>query len=169
MVQEYFIRSSTGKDLYVKKWYEEGTKEYKGIIQLVHGMEEHIARYDDFATYLARMGYVVVGHDHLGHGKSVKDESELGDFDCQDAWFHLAQDIHIIQNRISKEYHNLPYFIFGHSMGSLLVRTYATIYTDNINGIIIKVLFLQIWLEEHLIKSLSQIKQLVIGLQEMKK
>ena len=137
MVEEFYFKSSTGKDLHAKKWYDENINKYKGIIQLVHGMEEHIGRYDDFANFLASNGYLVIGHDHLGHGKSVKNDKELGDFDCKNGWFRLADDIHILQNIIKEKYPNLPRFILGHSMGSMLVRTYVTLYDDKLNGIII--------------------------------
>ena len=137
MIEEFRFKSSTGKELYAKKWYNEKLKEYKGVVQLVHGMEEYISRYDEFANFLADKGFMVVGHDHIGHGKSAKDDTELGDFDCKDGWFRMTEDIHILQNIIAKEYPDIPYFLMGHSMGSLLVRTYATIYKDNISGIII--------------------------------
>lgn len=138
MIKEFYFKSSTGKDLYAKKWYDEKLDyEYKAVVQLVHGMEEYISRYDDFANYLAEKGFLVVGHDHIGHGKSVKDDSELGHMDCKDGWFRMTEDIHILQNQIAKEYPSIPYFLMGHSMGSLLVRTYATIYNDNLTGIII--------------------------------
>ena len=54
--------------------------EIKGVLQIVHGMVEHIDRYDDFANYLAEKGFVVVGNDHLGHGASVKQDSDRGYF-----------------------------------------------------------------------------------------
>ena len=137
MVKEFYFKSSTGKDLYAKKWYDDNLENYKGVVQLVHGMEEYIGRYDEFANYLVDNGFVVVGHDHLGHGNSVKDDTELGNLDCKDGWFRLTEDIHILQNKTKEEYPDIPYFIMGHSMGSLLTRTYATIYDDNISGIII--------------------------------
>lgn len=77
MIKEFYFKSSTGKDLYAKKWYDENLTQYKAVIQLVHGMEEYISRYDEFANYLAEKGFMVVGHDHIGHGKSVKDDNEL--------------------------------------------------------------------------------------------
>lgn len=137
MIEELTFKSSTGKTLYERKWYNENLKEYKAVVQLVHGMEEYISRYDEFANFLAENGFMVVGHDHIGHGKSVKNDNELGDLDCKDGWFRMTEDIHILQNKTAKEYPNIPYFIMGHSMGSLLVRTYATIYKDNLSGIII--------------------------------
>lgn len=137
MIEEFNFKSCTGKSIYAKKWYDETKEEYKGVIQLVHGMEEHIGRYDEFASFLASNGFIVVGHDHLGHGKTSKTDDELGFFAYKDGWFSLAEDIHILQNKIKKEYPNLPYIIMGHSMGSLLTRTYLTLYNDNLNGAII--------------------------------
>ena len=137
MVEEFHFKSSTGKDLYAKKWYNENINEYKGVVELVHGMEEHIGRYDDFANFLASNGFIVYGHDHLGHGKSVKNDKELGDYDCKNGWFRLAEDIHLFQEKIKEENPNLPRFILGHSMGSMLLRTYVTIYDDKLNGILV--------------------------------
>lgn len=137
MKVEFYFKSSTGKDLYAKKWYDENLTEYRGVIELVHGMEESIARYENFALFLASKGFIVYGHDHLGHGKSVKSDKELGDYDCKNGWFRLTEDIHILQNIIKEKYPNLPRFILGHSMGSMLLRTYVTIYDDKLNGIIV--------------------------------
>ena len=53
-------------------------KPYRAVVQLVHGMSEHKERYIPFMQYLAKLGYVVVIHDHRGHGKSVKHQDDLG-------------------------------------------------------------------------------------------
>lgn len=137
MDKEFKFTSSTGKDVYARMWANDNIKEYKGIVQLVHGMQEHIGRYVEFANVLADCGYIVVGHDHLGHGNTVKNEDEFGHFADKEGWNRLVDDIHILQNQIQKEYPELPYIIMGHSMGSLLVRTYITKYKDNISGVII--------------------------------
>lgn len=88
-------------------------------------------------NFWQRIGFLVVGHDHLGHGETAKEESELGFFAEKHGWERLTEDIHILQNQIQKEYPELPYFMMGHSMGSLLVRTYLTKYKDTITGAII--------------------------------
>ncbi len=137
MVESFYFTSSTGVEVYAQKWINKELAEYKGIVQLVHGMQEHIGRYDDFAKVLADCGYIVVGHDHLGHGNTVKNEEDFGYFADTDGWDRLVEDIHILQNEIQKEYPELPYVIMGHSMGSLLVRTYVTKYKDNLSGMII--------------------------------
>ncbi len=137
MVESFYFTSSTGKNVYAKRWRNEDIKEYKGIIQLVHGMSEHIGRYEKFAKVLSNNGYIVVGHDHLGHGNTAETEEDLGYFSKENGWDRLVEDVHILQNKIAAEYPNLPYFIFGHSMGSLVVRTYLTKYKDNIKGVIL--------------------------------
>lgn len=137
MVEEFYFISSTKKQVYAKKWFDENRKDYKAVVQLVHGMEEHIGRYEEFANFLAKNGFLVVGHDHLGHGRTVKKEDERGFFTDENGWFYLAEDIHILQNKMKHEYFNIPYIIMGHSMGSLLTRTYVTLYKDNLDGIII--------------------------------
>lgn len=137
MKEEFKVASCTGKKLHAVKWYNEEIQEYRGVIQIVHGMQEHVQRYEEFAELLANCGYIVVAHDQLGHGKSAKKEEELGYFDKQQGWGKLVQDIHLLQNKIEKQYPNIPYVMFGHSMGSLLVRTYVATYQDNLAGIIL--------------------------------
>ena len=100
-------------------------------------MEEHIGRYADFAEFLADEGYIVFGHDHLGHGNTAKIKRDFGYFSDKNGWEILCKDIHIYQNAISSLYPDIPYILFGHSMGSLLVRTYVTKYSDKLDGLII--------------------------------
>ncbi len=109
----------------------------KAVIQLVHGMVEHIDRYDDFARYLTGQGYVVVGHDHLGHGESVTDEEKYGYFAEGDPARVLLQDMHRLHVFIKQQYPNLPYFMLGHSMGSYLLRRYLSTQGDGLAGAVV--------------------------------
>ena len=72
MEEIFEIKSCTGAELHCRKWFNPLLSEYKAVIQLVHGMEEHIGRYADFAEFLADEGYIVFGHDHLGLGNTAK-------------------------------------------------------------------------------------------------
>lgn len=138
MIEEFTFASSVeGQKIYAKKWRNGTVEKFKGIIQLVHGMQEHIGRYDEFATLLSNCGYLVVGHDHLGHGNTVETQEDMGYFAKEKGWEHLVEDIHLLQNTIQQEYPGIPYFIMGHSMGSLLVRTYLSQYQDKLAGAII--------------------------------
>lgn len=137
MVEDFYFTSSTENKIYAKMWRNEEIEQYRGIVQLVHGMQEHIGRYDEFAKEIAKNRYIVVGHDHLGHGKTATNKEDFGYFAKENGWEHLAQDVHILKKEISEKYPNLPYIIFGHSMGSLVVRTYLTKYNDNLKGVIL--------------------------------
>lgn len=108
-----------------------------GIVQIVHGMVEHIDRYDDFANYLAERGIVVVGNDHLGHGASVDQESDRGYFCEKDAETVLVRDVHRLKKLTQKAFPGKPYIILGHSMGSFITRKYIIEYGKGIDGAII--------------------------------
>ena len=112
-------------------------KQYTRVFQIIHGMCEYIERYLPFIEYLTTKGFVVVGHDHLGHGQSIKSKDDLGYFGEPDPASLLIQDIHTMREIAQKKYPNLPYFICGHSMGSYLLRQYICDYSNGLAGIII--------------------------------
>ena len=99
--------------------------EIKGLIHIVHGMTEHIDRYDYFMSKLAENGYLAFGFDNLGHGKTALSDSELGFISSIDGWKYLANDVAFVSKTIKNMYPNLPLFLFGHSMGSFIVRIAA--------------------------------------------
>jgi alpha-beta hydrolase superfamily lysophospholipase len=111
--------------------------QFTRIIQIIHGMCEYIERYLPFIEYLATKGFIVVGHDHLGHGQSIKSPDDLGYFGEPNPNDLLIQDIHSLRKIIVKKYPNLPYFMCGHSMGSYLLRQYICTYSKGLAGIII--------------------------------
>jgi len=119
----------------VKHMPENG--EVKAILQIVHGMIEYVERYDAFAEFLTQNGYMVVGHDHIGHGDSVTDTSEWGYFAEPDPLKCLLTDVHQLRMDTQKEYPDVPYFMLGHSMGSYILRSYLASYNDNLRGAII--------------------------------
>ena len=131
-----FLSNDCKTKIHYIKWMPD-SKEYKGIIQLVHGMIEYIGRYEDFAGFLVENGYMVVGHDHLGHGESVLDEDCFGYFSKKNPSDILVQDIHKLRKITQKDNEGVPYFIFGHSMGSYLLRKYLAFYSKGLSGAII--------------------------------
>jgi len=108
-----------------------------GILQLIHGMAEYIERYEPVAEYFANKGYLVVGNDHLGHGESVRDDSELGYFCKHDPATTIVTDVANLQKVMHLQNPELPYFILGHSMGSLVLRNYLCRFGKDIDGAII--------------------------------
>lgn len=99
-----------------------------GIIQIIHGIAEHASRYDDFAAYLNALGYLVLAEDHMGHGESAKQGSVKGYF--HGGWWAAVEDVCSLMRNIKAQYPNLPYILFGHSMGSFMARTILARYPD---------------------------------------
>ena len=122
-------------ELNVVIWEPEG--EPKAIYQITHGMVEHILRYSEFAKDLVSHGFFVIGHDHLGHGDSVNDDSELGYISDSDPAKVLVEDIRNVFVYARELYPDIPHFIMGHSMGSYLLRKYLIKYSDDADGAII--------------------------------
>ena len=130
------FRSSDRKtDIHVLLWIPDG--EIRGVLQIAHGMCEFAERYDGFAAFLAEHGYVVCANDHLGHGKSVTGESELGFFREKDGDGALIRDMRRLHVIMKKKYPDIPYFMLGHSMGSFLVRQYMEMYGQALDGVIV--------------------------------
>ena len=96
-------------------------------------MSEHVARYSHFAKFLVESGFVVCANDHVGHGKSISDVQDLGHMPARDGAEVLVQDVHalrgIMQARFGGE---VPYVIFGHSMGSFITRKYISEYGEGL-------------------------------------
>ena len=107
------------------------------VVQLAHGMTEYIDRYDAFAEFLAAQGILVVGHDHLGHGQSVDSDEDLGYFAEKNGDRVLVQDMLKIVRMTKKDYPDLPYIMFGHSMGSFLTRLFICCHGEEVDGAII--------------------------------
>ncbi len=135
-MKEFYISSSQKTEkLHCVIWEPQCSP--RAVLQISHGMVEHIGRYEEFAQELTRHGYVVVGHDHLGHGKTAKTEADLGFFARKNGHLIVIKDIHLVLREVQKKYPDLPYFLLGHSMGSYFVRKYMTIYGAELDGVIL--------------------------------
>ncbi len=135
MIQEEFtFLSHDGKTQIHGVKFVPDDRKWDKVLQLIHGMQEYILRYKDFAEYLTKKGYLVVGHDHLGHGDSISSEKEMGFF-CKDGPSDvLVEDMHTLREQIQKENPGKPYFMLGHSMGSYMLRKYITLHGENLSG-----------------------------------
>ncbi len=121
--------------LHVALWEPEG--EIKAVVQISHGMIEMIDRYDDFAKFLNKNGIAVVGNDHLGHGLSAGNDTDLGYFCPDNMSATVVADLYRVTKCAKKRYPGVPYFLFGHSMGSFMARRYIMTYHDALDGAII--------------------------------
>ena len=113
---------------------EEGVQR-TALLQLSHGMSEYKERYLPFMEFMAEHGVVCVIHDHRGHGKSVKSEQDLG-FMYGAGGAGLVEDLFQVTVWAKKEYPDLPFILMGHSMGSLVVRTYAKEHDRELDALI---------------------------------
>lgn len=113
------MKSFDGKELYTELW--DDVENPKGVVQLCHGMAEYLKRYDDFAKFLNKNGYIVFGDDHRSYGRTdnnagICDGEYVGD---------TIKDLLFINDYLKKEYPDLPIVFFGHSYGSCLGQRFV--------------------------------------------
>ena len=108
----------------------------KGLVVIAHGMSEHKERYNYFLETLAKSSYLGVVYDHRGHGKSVKEASDLGYFYSEDETT-LSQDLYNVLKFFQNRYQINNTILFAHSMGSLIARSFLQKYDDEITKVIL--------------------------------
>lgn len=113
-----------------------GAEKTRAALVIVHGMAEHKERYYPFMEYLAQNDIASVIEDHRGHGASAQSAAELGYFGDHGAE-GLISDIHTLAGIAAEEYHGLPLFMLGHSMGALAARTFMQTHGDMLGGVLI--------------------------------
>jgi len=135
-MQEIYYPSSDGKTtIHACIWACEG--ETKAVLQIIHGMAEYAERYAPFAEYLNKYGITVCAEDHLGHGKSVADESCYSYFADKKGYQPVLKDIRSMTETVRAKYEGKPYFVMGHSMGSFFCRKYISLYGSELDGAIV--------------------------------
>ncbi|MBO4374985.1 MAG: alpha/beta hydrolase [Lachnospiraceae bacterium] len=136
-MEEFTIDSRDMKTkLAAYQWTPKG--EVRAVLILVHGMSEHMGRYDEMASYFAAKGILVAGIDLLGHGRSVKDPDDFGYFCERDAATVVVRDVHRLKKTVQEKNPGIPVFLFGHSMGSYIARNYIERYGTGIQGVILQ-------------------------------
>lgn len=106
----------------------------KGIVQIIHGFGEHSRRYLHMIVKFMDAGYIVAADDHVGHGKTALENDTWGDWG--DKGVHtMMEDEHTLTTIVKEKYPDLPYFLFGHSMGSMISRDYIATYGEELNGV----------------------------------
>lgn len=135
MLHEVSFMSFNERD-YVQGWIYVPACKAKGIVQLVHGFGEHSRRYFHMIVKLMDAGFIVAADDHVGHGKTAVVNDTWGN------WGHkgcktMVEDEHTFKQIVQEKYPNLPYFIYGHSMGSIILRQFMAKYGDELTGAIV--------------------------------
>lgn len=124
---EFYYLSADGKtQIHAVEWIPD--EKPKAILQIAHGVTEYILRYEQFAEYLVKKGIMVVGNDHLGHGKSIAKDSEPMYFGPIGSWKWAVEDMYTCTKMIKEKYPEIPYYMLGFSLGSFLLRTYLIEY-----------------------------------------
>lgn len=112
------------------------TSNIKGIVLLVHGMTEHRHRYLDFMTFLSNNGYICLIYDQRGHGESIYDKKDLGYF-YKNGSSYMVEDLHQFVIFIKEKFPNRPFYLFSHSMGTLVTRMYLKAHDNELDGLIL--------------------------------
>lgn len=130
------LPSHDEEKIWIYTW--DDVEEPKGVLQLIHGMSEHLGRYDDFAKYLNAQGYIVIGDDHRAHGKTAGSPDKVGKAPEKGDLFSLTvKDEMFITDMIHEKYPYLPHVVLGHSYGSFMLQRYLEFYSNKIDAAII--------------------------------
>ncbi len=135
MIHEIKFRSYNQRDD-VYGWIYVPAAKIKGVVQLVHGFGEHSRRYFHMIVKFMDAGYVVAANDHVGHGKTALENNTWGNWGSAGAGT-MMEDEHLFKQQVQEKYPGVPYFMFGHSMGSIICRQFLAKYGDELAGAII--------------------------------
>ena len=135
MLHEVSFKSFNERDT-VYGWIYVPAAPAKGIVQLIHGFGEHSRRYLHMIVKFLDAGYIVAADDHVGHGKTAVENGTWGDWGGKGC-HTMMEDEHTLTTLVKEKYPGLPYFLFGHSMGSMIARDYAAKYGSELAGLTI--------------------------------
>lgn len=124
------LKAGDGHEIQVRTWSPDG--EAKAVVQLLHGLGEHIGRYDRFARACVASQFAVVGHDHRGHGPAC---DQYGYFAARDGWRLVLSDALTVHNDIRDRFDGKPVVLLGHSMGSFIAQAFAAEFATPLAGL----------------------------------
>lgn len=131
---EFRFTSSDGLEVACYRW--NSREPTRGVIQIAHGMGEHIGRYAETIQFLVSAGLTVYANDHRGHGRTAPDKSHLGNFG--EGGFDLLVEDMVRLSRIAKGDHpGIPFILLGHSMGSFAAQQYILDRSREVDGLIL--------------------------------
>lgn len=134
IIERNFVRASDGHEIYYVLYKPESPMRH---IHLMHGMAEHIGRYDEFARFLVARGFSVSGHDHRGHGRTAQRNGKTGYFAPVDGFSRVVEDARQVTEHIRKAVGELPFTLFGHSMGSFVARRLIQLDSVHLSSVIL--------------------------------
>lgn len=134
---QFYFQAKDGTKINAYRWEKEGNQHVQGVIQLAHGMAEHVLRYENFCEFMVNHDFIVYGNDHRGHGGTIEAPDDKGFFAEKDGFEKVVSDMKQLSNIARKDHPNSPLFLLGHSMGSFLTRRYIQLYGDDVDGAIL--------------------------------
>lgn len=134
--EEFYYPSADGKtDIHAVLWLPE--EKPAAVLQISHGVTEHILRYEAVAEYFTKKGFAVAGNDHIGHGTSIAEKAEPMFFGPVGSWTWVVEDMCTCKEIIQERFPDIPYCLLGFSLGSFLVRTYLIQYPGTVDGAVL--------------------------------
>ncbi|SFD95692.1 Lysophospholipase, alpha-beta hydrolase superfamily [Lentibacillus persicus] len=139
MENTFWLKRPDNVAIYVRKWLPENIQDSKpkAVVQIAHGMVEHIGRYNEFAHFLTDNNIIVYGNDHRGHGRTGAKQGQLGYLADKNGFEKVTDDVLALTKQIKQEHPDLPVYLLGHSMGSFLARHYIQDHSYLIDGVIL--------------------------------
>lgn len=137
-MSKILIDFQISQDVILKgRLYQPESASIKGIVIIVHGMAEHIDRYDNLMTQLSANNYIAVGYNQRGHFEGINDPKDYGFISELDGFSFLVNDLTTIFKQLKDKHPELPIFIFGHSMGSFITQRFGQLQGSKIDGLIL--------------------------------
>jgi len=127
--REGTIRGSGEIDLFVQTWLPVGA--VRGVVAIVHGIGEHSGRYGYLVQRVVDSGFAVAALDNRGHGRSGGTHGHI------DSWSDYREDVHTFLHYVSAKFPRLPLFLYGHSLGALIVSDYVLFHPEGLDGLIV--------------------------------
>lgn len=134
-MKEFTLNMSDGASLYA--FIRQPIGKPVGHIHILHGMAEHVGRYHDAIDYFVEQGYVVSGHDHRGHGKTVTLNGIKGHFADHDGFNRVVEDAFEVITHMRKEQAPVKFILVGHSMGSFIARRYIQLHGETVDLVVL--------------------------------
>lgn len=130
-----YVEMSDGHEIYTVVYKPEMPP--IGHVHILHGMAEHIGRYEEFALYLVSKGFLVSGHDHRGHGMTGVKHDQLGFLADHNGFELVTEDVREVLQAVREDFSVPKPILFAHSMGSFIGRRYIQKYGNSVSKIVL--------------------------------
>ncbi len=131
------LRADDGVELHVHHFAPESQSEVRAVLQIVHGMGEHGARYERLARELCADGFAVYAADCRGHGRTARSAAELGHFADRDGWEQIVADVQTLAAHCAASHPGARRALLGHSMGSFVALDFLTRFGDGLHAAVL--------------------------------